>query len=130
MLIVLLTLAFTALCIVTAMLCEKGKIRSFFVEMISEVFTASGVIAVIVMLIAVLCTHATSNVGLAKETAKREALVYQYEHGLYLGDAIGEFNADIVGLRQYKQSPWTNWFVGDYVFEIEPIDLNELEVSE
>lgn len=58
---------------------------------------------------------------------KREALMYQIDHNLYFGDAVGEFNGEIVKCQKLHENPWTNWFYGSYYMEIEPIDLSEDE---
>ena len=130
MLIVLLTVAFGVMCAVIALLCEKGKIKSWLLEVGSEAFCFCSILAVIIMTVVCITTQATNQASLASANAKREALVYQYEHGVYLGDAVGEFNAEIASGRHYRQSPWTSWFIGDYVMDVEPIDLSALEVSE
>lgn len=54
---------------------------------------------------------------------ERAAIVYQMEHNLYLGDAIGEFNSKVVYHQMGHQDPWTSWFHGSYWMEIDPIDL-------
>lgn len=58
---------------------------------------------------------------------KREALVYQIDHNLFFGDAVGEFNGEIIKCQKLHENPWTNWFYGSYYMEIEPIDLSEGE---
>ena len=55
--------------------------------------------------------------------AERAALVYQMDHQLYLGDALGEFNKNIIYLRHMHENPWTSWFQGDYIYEVDPIEL-------
>lgn len=58
---------------------------------------------------------------------ERAALVYQMDHNLYLGDAIGEFNSKVVYHQMGHQDPWTSWFHGSYWMEIDPIDLGGAE---
>ena len=67
--------------------------------------------------------HAFYDTKLASLQAKREALVYQLENDMYLGDAIGEFNSNILEARGNHENPWTSWFYGDYYMEVEPIEL-------
>ena len=67
--------------------------------------------------------HALYDTKLAMLQAKREALVYQLENDMYLGDAIGEFNSNILEARGNHENPWTSWFYGDYYMEVEPIEL-------
>lgn len=56
---------------------------------------------------------------------KRKAIVYEMEHGFYVGDSLGEYNADLRRMQRFNKNPWTNWFVGDYIMEVEPIELEE-----
>jgi hypothetical protein len=60
-----------------------------------------------------------------KYSAKREAIVYQMEHGFYLGDSLGEFNSKLLVAKKSHESPWTSWLVGDYVMQLEPIPTTE-----
>ena len=71
----------------------------------------------------VIKEHALYDTKLAMLQAKREALVYQLENDMYLGDAIGEFNSNILEGRGNHENPWTSWFYGDYYMEVEPIEL-------
>lgn len=61
--------------------------------------------------------------NLAMLKSRRDAIVYQMEHELYLGDTLGDFNADVIYHQYLHESPWTNIFIGDYWIEIEPIDV-------
>jgi len=36
---------------------------------------------------------------------------------------IKDFNAELMSERALRDSLWTNWFVGDYVERVEPIEL-------
>lgn len=56
---------------------------------------------------------------------KRKAIVYEMEHSFYVGDSLGEYNATLKNMQRLNKNPWTNWFVGDYIMEIEPIELEE-----
>jgi len=71
-----------------------------------------------------ICENAFGDIMLAKLQAERDALVYQMEHNLFLGDALGEFNKKIIGYKMVYENPWTSWFQGDYILQIDPIDLN------
>ncbi len=125
MIIVLLTAFVFALSLTVHLLtrygCHDGL--SFCSALCAVIFGA------VLFIMSLMCIgeNALSDHWLLKWQAKREALVYQVEHDLYLGDAIGQFNSDLVGAKDAHNSPWTNWFVGDYVEQLEPI---ELEVSE
>ena len=56
---------------------------------------------------------------------ERAAIVYQMEQGMYYGSSLGEFNAELKKSQMLHESPWTNLLIGDYVMEIEPIDLEK-----
>lgn len=57
--------------------------------------------------------------------AEREALVYQVDHNLYLGDAVGKFNSELINAQLGHEDPWTNWFYGSYWTEVDPIEFND-----
>ena len=84
--------------------------------------TVSGLLLMIFVMV-IICENAFADRMLAKLLAEREALVYQMEHNLFLGDALGEFNKKIVGWKMVYESPWTSWFQGDYILQIDPISL-------
>lgn len=84
--------------------------------------TVSGLLLMIFVMV-IICENAFADRMLAKLQAEREALVYQMEHNLFLGDALGEFNKKIVGWKMIYESPWTSWFQGDYILQIDPISL-------
>lgn len=75
------------------------------------------------MLVNTVAKNVFHDRDLAMLESKRDAIVYQMEHELYLGDTLGDFNADIIYHRYLHESPWTNIFVGNYWMEIEPIDV-------
>ena len=84
--------------------------------------TVSGLLLMIFVMV-IICENAFADRMLAKLQAEREALVYQIEHNLFLGDALGEFNKKIVSWKMVYESPWTSWFQGDYILQIDPISL-------
>lgn len=63
--------------------------------------------------------------NLAAIQAEREALVYQAENNLYLGDAVGKFNSELIRNQLGRKNPWISWFYGSYWLEVEPIELNK-----
>ena len=62
---------------------------------------------------------------LAALQAERTALVYQVEHNLYLGDAVGKFNSELINSQLGHEDPWTSWFYGSYWMEVDPIEFGE-----
>ena len=61
---------------------------------------------------------------LAALQAERTALVYQVEHNLYLGDAVGKFNSELISSQFGHENPWTSWFYGSYWMEVDPIEFD------
>ena len=86
--------------------------------------TVSG-IAAMIMGITVITENTCHNRRLAALQAERTALVYQVEHNLYLGDAVGKFNSDLIYSQLCHEDPWTRWFYGSYWMEVDPIEFNE-----
>ena len=82
----------------------------------------SGLI-LLIMLICIVCGNTMRSQKVNALQAKREALVYQMDHELYLGDSLGKFNEEIISGRYYHDNPWTSWFVGGHYYEVDPIDL-------
>lgn len=62
---------------------------------------------------------------LAALQAERTALVYQVEHNLYLGDAVGKFNSKLIDSQFGHENPWTSWLYGSYWMEVDPIEFND-----
>lgn len=82
----------------------------------------SGVV-LLCMIFGIIYEHTFVDYKVAELQAERDALVYQMDHQLYLGDALGEYNKKIVWMRNMNENPWTSWFQGDYIYEVDPIEL-------
>lgn len=82
----------------------------------------SGVV-LLCMICGIICEHTFVDHKVAELQAERDALVYQMDHQLYLGDALGEYNKKIIWMRNMNENPWTSWFQGDYIYEVDPIEL-------
>lgn len=103
-------------------------IDAFDHDMISFI----AVVMSVLFLIAALCMGITAisenthqDRKLAALQAERTALVYQVEHNLYLGDAVGKFNSDLINSQFGHEDPWTSWFYGSYWMEVDPIEFND-----
>ena len=103
-------------------------IDAFDHDMVSFV----AVIMIVLSLIAALCMgiiaiseNTRHDRKLAALQAEREALVYQVEHNLYLGDAVGKFNSELITSQFGHEDPWTSWFYGSYWMEVDPIEFND-----
>lgn len=62
-------------------------------------------------------------VQLAELQAKRDAIIYQMNNGLYLGSSLEDFNAEIIKGRMCHDNPWFNVFAGEYYYKIDPIPV-------
>ena len=80
-------------------------------------------IVLAMLTILIIAIHSPTQMDIDKSTmlAKREALEYQLREHIYLGDAVGEFNSELIKGQKAYQSPWTNWFHAGWIMEIEPI---------
>ena len=82
-------------------------------------------IALASMVIIAIAVNSFHDRNLATLQAEREALVYQVENNLYLGDAVGKFNSELIRNQLGRKSPWISWLYGSYWLEVEPIELNK-----
>ena len=84
-----------------------------------------GGISTVIVVVGIVSCHVNQDIKLEKLKQRKAALEYQMQEGQYLGDALGEFNSEIVSSQMYYQNPWTSWFKGEYVMKITPIELSE-----
>lgn len=75
------------------------------------------------MLLVVCIENTHHDRNLAELQAKRTALEYQIDSGIYFGDAVGEFNSELIHNQYMHNDPWTSWFVGKYWMEVDPVEL-------
>ena len=80
-------------------------------------FSASGVIG--------LLENSSWNyeVRLAELQARRDAIIYQMDNGLYLGSSLEDFNTEITKGRMCHDNPWFNVFAGEYYYKIDSIPV-------
>ena len=83
---------------------------------------ASGFVLLLMVGI-IISEHTFVDAKVDQLQAERDALVYQMDHQLYLGDALGDYNKKIISWRHVHENPWTSWFQGDYIYEVDPIEL-------
>lgn len=94
-----------------------------FLHFVAVMIGFVAVIVLTVMLLIILSEHTFIDQKIDALQAERDALVYQMDNKLYLGDALGDFNKKIISWRYTYENPWTSWFQGDYVFKVDPIPL-------
>ena len=75
------------------------------------------------MICFIICEHTFVDSKVEQLQAERAALVYQMDHQLYLGDALGQYNKKVIWMRNVNENPWTSWFQGDYIYKVDPIEL-------
>lgn len=82
-------------------------------------------VAALIICITIIDANVCHDRKLEALQAERKALVYQVEHNLYLGDAVGKFNSDLINSQFGHDDPWTSWFYGSYWMEVDPIEFND-----
>ena len=95
------------------------------VSYIAVLMLVISAIAATIMGITVITENTSHNRRLAALQAERTALVYQVEHNLYLGDAVGKFNSGLINSQLGHEDPWTSWFYGSYWTGVDPIEFDD-----
>lgn len=103
-------------------LCSSENETGYAVGLFGSAFFG---IVLAIMVAAAIASNSFHDRNLAALQAEREALAYQAENDLYLGDAVGKFNSELIRNQLGHESPWTSWFYGSYWMEVEPIELNK-----
>lgn len=125
----------TVLCFVLMGYClNSSRGWTDIVGAISAIIGIVGIIAVVVTTIAIIAVHANSEGQLAAYQSEKAMLEYRLDQKEYLNDNnigmtelmrdITEYNSDLAEAQHGRQSPWVNWFYGDYVNELTPIILD------
>ena len=69
-----------------------------------------------------------SNANIEQEVlkwqTKRDAIVYEMNEGILIGDALTDFNTDLATEKWANDNPWLNWYVNDSVDEVELIPID------
>ena len=117
-----LLIAFIAVaCLVVYIFVDEYK--HDFLQFVAGLISFVAFLILIIMLLIILSEHTFINKKIDALQAERDALVYQMDNKLYLGDALGDFNKKIISWRYTYENPWTSWFQGDYVLKVDPIPL-------
>ncbi len=121
----IITLLTTLILVVSAIVLKKADPDDrFFINLCAAITESSAVIVLIGLLVCIIKEHTFTENKVLELQAERNAIVYQMENHLYLGDALGEYNKKILSMRHMHDNPWTSWLQGGYVYEVDPIDLN------
>lgn len=124
MIIMLIVFAITILLLVIGLINKEYSFCETFAFVWFSIF--AGVSSVLVII--ALAANTFPNVKRTHLEEKRNAIVYEMEHGFYVGDSLGEFNADLKHNKMLHQNPWTSWFIGGYVMDVEPIETDGNDV--
>lgn len=128
MIIFLIVLGVTVFSFVAWKICEK-KCSVF--SLLTESLCVIGMVAAC-WLIALSITIGIVNSPRYQERRlrewqlKRESIVWQMENGLYVGGILDEYNTTVYAKQYNHKNPWTSWFHGNYVMELELIDTGEV----
>ena len=87
--------------------------------------TVFGIITIILTVI-IIGVHARPQYKIEKWNLKREAIVWQMENGYMSGD-LAEYNEDVFSEQKNLNNPWFSWFHGDWVMELELIDVDSFK---
>lgn len=88
------------------------------------VFNVAGVIASLILVghcAAIGCEQARMK-PLEVEQAKRDAIVWEMENNKTV-EGLADFNAELTYAKWANNNIWLNWYINDYVDEIELIPL-------
>ena len=113
----------TILFLVAFVVCLIWAIKSESDE--SIILCSMTFIALLIVSIILVCENSFPETKKIQLEEKRKAIVYEMDHGFYVGDSLGEFNAQLKRKQRLNENPWTSWFIGDYIMEVEPIELGE-----
>lgn len=92
----------------------------FIASVLSMVVTG---FALLCMGIVIIGANTFHDRNLAALQAERDALVYQVENNMFLGDAVGKFNSELLCNRFGRENPWTSWFYGSYWTEVDIVEF-------
>ena len=128
MIIFLIVLGVAVFSLVAWKICEKKC--SVFYSLHESLCVIGMVAAVLVVVLAIAIGIVNSpryqEESLREWQLKREAIVWQMENDLYVGGILDEYNTTIYAKQYQHKNPWTSWFHGEYVMELELIDTGEV----
>lgn len=135
MLIMICLVVGTVLCFIIAAFClNNWRDWVNLVGIISTIFGAVGIIAIMISIVMIVGVHVNPEGKLAARQAEKAMLEYRLDQKEYLNDNnvgmtelmedITEYNSNLIKAQHGLQSPWVNWFYADYVNELTPIILD------
>lgn len=138
MLITIFVILGTILCFIIGLLCFNSySDLAEAIGIVSVIFSVLGLIASIGCLIGIIAVHANAEGQLAGYRAEKEILEYRLDQKEYLNDNnvgmtelmedISEYNSKLAEAQHGLHDPWTSWFYADYVDELTPIILGDVD---
>lgn len=138
MLIMICLIVSVILCFVIAGFClDSWGTWPDVIGGISMVLGVLGGIALIICTIAIIAVHVNPEGQLAAYQTEKAILEYRLDQKEYLNDNnigmtelmkdITEYNSNLAEAQHGLRNPWTNWFYADYVNELEPIILDNVD---
>lgn len=138
MLITIFVVIGTILCFIMVALCfDSWPEWCEVVGIVFGIFGALGILACVGCCIAIIGTHANSAGHFAAYQTEKEILEYRLSQKEYLNDNnvgmtelmedITEYNTNLTKAQHGLHNPWTSWFYADYVDDLEPIILGDVD---
>ena len=125
MILYLIILGVTILLLVIGGIWWKKDCWSCVPSILLTIGTVFGFITII-LTVAIITAHARPQYKIEKWNLKREAIVWQMENGYMSGD-LAEYNDDVFSAQKNLNNPWFSWFHGDWVMELELIDVDSFK---
>ncbi len=105
---------------------KKCSASSLFSEPLCVLWLVASVWVVILAIsIGIVHSPRYQEKNLHEWQLKRESIVWQMENDLYVGGILDEYNTSVYAKQYLYKNPWTSWFHGEYVMELELIDTGE-----
>lgn len=129
MIIFLIILGIAVFSLIAWKICEKK--RDVYSSFSPESLLVLGLVAsvwVVIMAISIGIVHSPryQEKNLREWQLKRESIVWQMRNDLYVGGALDDYNTGVYAKQYQYKNPWTSWFHGEYVMELELIDTGEV----
>lgn len=127
MIIFLIILGIAVFSLIAWKICEKKRYYSSLPESLCVLgLVASVWVVVLAISIGIVHSPRYQEKNLREWQLKRESIVWQMGNDLYVGGALDDYNTSVYSKQYQYKNPWTSWFHGEYVMELELIDTGEV----
>lgn len=110
--------------IILALICREGGLWRL------RTAVAFGIWAILIWCTVIDENFGRSSIYLQRWEARRAPLAYQVDDGEIdgaLATAIGQFNDDLIARKARHENVWTSWLVGDYIENVDLIQLPKVK---